>query len=200
MKVYSFVLLFCFLQTLICDKEGINQKTLQEALDMSLPFIKSFHPSPFLLRGSKSITSMMSLTKLDSHNFQFNFDEYGLLHLKFVNIKGQLKGSSYIRTSKGIFGIKVVSSYTADLSNISWEETYAIESTKKSDGKYDIKFKSMTESSVSYNLFRLTMKNSSNEDEIKIKLEIKKLDFSQLKNHLKKISGLVLETLKNKLK
>ena len=37
----------------------------------------------------------------------------------------------------------------------------------------------MTESSVSYNLFRLTMKNSSNEDETKIKLEIKKLDFSQ---------------------
>ena len=72
----------------------------------------------------------MSLTKLDSHNFQFKFDEYGLLHLKFINIKGQLKGSSFIRTSKGIFGFKLVSLYTADLSIISLEEAYVIESTK----------------------------------------------------------------------
>ena len=95
---------------------------------------------------------------------------------------------------------RLLNTYTADLSNIAWEETYAVESTKKADGKYDVKFKSMTESSISYNIFRVTVSRKSKENENMVKLQIKKLNFTPLKNHLKKISGLILETLKNRLK
>ena len=95
---------------------------------------------------------------------------------------------------------KFVNNYSADLSNIAWEETYAVESTKKADGKYDVKFKSMTESSISYNIFRVTLSRSSKENEKMVKLQIKNLNFAPLKSHLKKISGLILETLKNRLK
>ena len=45
-----------------------------------------------------------------------------------------------------------------ELNNISLEEKYSIESTKKNDGKYDVKFKSIDNdsSSVSYNIVNLS--------------------------------------------
>jgi len=201
MKTFSILILFCLIHILICDKDGVTQKTLQEAFNTSLPFIKSFHPSPFTLSGSKSIRPSLSYTELNSNNIQFKFDEYGLLHLKFVNIKGKLWSStismSYI---DGKRRFRFINKFTAELDNISWEETYAVESTNRGGGKYDVKFKSMTESSISYNIFRFTMSNSSKEEQIKTKSEIRNLDFSPLKSHLKKISGLILETLQNRLK
>ena len=217
-----------------------------EAFNTSLPFIKSFHPAPFQLSGSTLRSASLSYTELTSKNIEFKFDEYGLLHLKFVNLKGKVSGSfsaslrpiipvprtikpnkkplSFHETvtapAKSLNTLekvnnkiikptilpkippyfRLLNTYTADLSNIAWEETYAMESTKKADGKYDVKFKSMTESSISYNIFRVTVSRKSKEDENMVKLQIKNLNFTPLKNHLKKISGLILETLKNRLK
>jgi len=237
MQTHSLLILICLLGALICDKVGVNQKSLLEAFNTSLPFIKSFHPAPFHLSGSTLRSASLSYTELTPKNIEFKFDEYGLLHLKFVNLKGKITGS-FSASSRKIFvnptikpiSVKSISAntlntlenvkkiikptilprippyfrllntYTADLSNIAWEETYAMESTKKADGKYDVKFKSMTESSISYNIFRVTVSRKSKEDENMVKLQIKNLNFAPLKNHLKKISGLILETLKNRLK
>jgi len=240
MKAYFLLILICLLDILICDKVGINQKSLAEAFNTSLPFIKSFHPEPFQLSGSTLSSARLSYTELTTKNIEFRFDEYGLLHLKFVNLKGQVSGtfSAFLKpiipkpipvtpvkpiipiksaslTTKPIIPVKSVNSirkggcvrrfrwyntYRADLSNIAWEEIYAVESTKKADGKYDVKFKSMTESSITYNIFRVILSRSSKENENMVKLQIKNLNFSPLKSHLKKISGLILETLKNRLK
>ena len=247
MQTHSLLILICLLGALICDKVGVNQKTLVEAFNTSLPFIKSFHPAPFQLSGSTLRSASLRYTELTPKNIEFKFDEYGLLHLKFVNLKGKVTGSfSASRTVipkptikpiikampslptvksipvKSLITLEKVNTvkkptilpreprippyfrwlntYTADLSNIAWEETYAMESTKKADGKYDVKFKSMTESSISYNIFRVSVSRGSKEDENMVKLQIKKLNFTPLKNHLKKISGLILETLKNRLK
>jgi len=251
MQTHSLLILICLLGALICDKVGINQKTLVEAFNTSLPFIKSFHPAPFQLSGSTLRSASLSYTELTPKNIEFKFDEYGLLHLKFVNLKGKVTGSffaslkpivpvkptikpivkptinpiikpiTFLPTVKSLPPKKLETAniikkasilrkmppifrwsntYTADLSNIAWEETYAVESTKKADGKYDVKFKSMTESSISYNIFRVTVSRKSKENENMVKLQIKKLNFTPLKNHLKKISGLILETLKNRLK
>ena len=133
---------------------------------------------------------LLSYTELTTKNIEFRFDEYGLLHLKFVNLKGQVSGtfSAFLKpipvtpvnpiiliksaslTTKPIIPVKSVNSirkggcirrfrwyntYRADLSNIAWEEIYAVESTKKADGKYDVKFKSMTESSITYNILSI---------------------------------------------
>ena len=251
MQTHSLLILICLLGALICDKVGVNQKTLVEAFNTSLPFIKSFHPAPFQLSGSTLRSASLSYTELTHKNIEFKFDEYGLLHLKFVNLKGKVTGSffaslkpivpvkptikpivkptinpiikpiTFLPTVKSLPPKKLETAniikkasilrkmppifrwsntYTADLSNIAWEETYAVESTKKADGKYDVKFKSMTESSISYNIFRVTVSRKSKENENMVKLQIKKLNFTPLKNHLKKISGLILETLKNRLK
>ena len=237
MQTHSLLILICLLGALICDKVGINQKTLVEAFNTSLPFIKSFHPAPFQLSGSTLRSASLSYTELTPKNIEFKFDEYGLLHLKFVNLKGKVTGSffaslkpivpvkptikpivkptinpiikpiTFLPTVKSLPPKKLETAniikkasilrkmppifrwsntYTADLSNIAWEETYAVESTKKADGKYDVKFKSMTESSISYNIFRVTVSRKSKEDENMVKLQIKNLNFTPLKNHLKK--------------
>ena len=203
MKAYSFLILIFLLESLICDKAGVNQKSLMEAFDTSLPFIKSYHPAPFQLSGSTLKSASLSYTELTTNNIQFKFDEYGLLHLKFVNLKGRVSGvasGSSITNSNGFMRFRRLSRYTADLSNITWEETYAVESTQKADGKYDVKFKSMTESPISYNIFRVKITRGPKDEEANVKLQIKKLNFTPLKTHLKKISGLILETLKNRLK
>ena len=61
-----------------------------EAFNTSLPFIKSFHPEPFQLTGSTLRNAKLSYTELTSKNIEFKFDEYGLLHLKFFNLKGKV--------------------------------------------------------------------------------------------------------------
>ena len=255
MQTHFLLILICLIEALICDKAGVNQKSLVEAFNTSLPFIKSFHPEPFQLTGSTLRSAKLSYTELTSKNIEFKFDEYGLLHLKFVNLKGQVSGL-FSSSTKPIIHVKPTTpvkpiipvkptisikpkipvkpiiterplknlnpvttnlkkrncfilpppyfrlrnTYRADLSNIAWEETYAVESTKKADGKYDVKFKSMTESSISYNIFRVNVYRGTKEDEKMVKIQIKNLNFAPLKTHLKKISGLILETLKNRLK
>ena len=200
MKFYSLLVILCFLQTLICDKAGVNQETLKEAVNLSLPFIKSFHPAPFSLTGSSIISPKLSYTEIGPNNIQFVFDEFGLLHLKFVNLKGSLKGSLFVKKNGGGFFPYTYASFTCELSNINWEETYAVESTEKAEGKYDVKFKSISDSSVSFNIFRLVMANSSQESQTNAKIQINRLNFAPFKAHLKKMSGLILETLQNKLK
>ena len=206
MKVYSILIIFSFIQTLICDKPGVTQQSLQDAFTISLPFIKSFHPAPFSLSGSSLRTVKLSYTELNSNNIQFRFDEFGLLHLKFLNIKGQVTGTTSTKQTTSIHNIEIrrpftfYTSFTAELNNINWEETYVVESTKKDDGKYDVKFKSMNESPIAYNIFRVSIKNGFKEEENSTKIQIYKLNFTPFKAHLKKISGLILETLQNRLK
>ena len=83
---------------------------------------------------------------------------------------------------------------------MTWEETYVIESTQKANGKYDVKFKSISDSSISFNIFRLVVPNSSLDVLANARFQINQLNFAPFKAHLKKISGLILETLKNRLK
>ena len=200
MKAFQILAVLCIFQILICEKPGVNQESLQAAFTTSLPFIKSFHPSPFSLSGATLLSGVkISYTEINTQNIQFRFDEYGLLHLKFVNLKCRLTGSFSLGKGKGI-RFNTFKSFSAKLSNVSWDETYAVESTKRVDGKYDVKFKSMAESSITFNVNRLVISNASADQIIQAKNQINRLNYTPFKNHLKKISGLILETLKNRLK
>jgi len=200
MKVYSLLVLLCFLQTLFCDKEGVNQESLLAAFNTSLPFIKSFHPSSFSLTGSPLIKdAKLYDTVIGPNNIQFRFDEFGLLHLKFVNLKGRIQGLVFI--GKTYSPISFFNLFVCELSNINWEETYAIDSTKKAEGKYDVKFKSTSESSVSFNIFKLVLLTLTTKELLDdARFKVNQLSFDPFKAHLKKISGLILQTLQNRLK
>ena len=201
MKSYSLLILFFFLQTLFCDEAGVTQKSLQDALITSLPYIKSFHQKSFHLLGDETLMYVnLYTTPINSNNVQFIIDENRILHIKFINVKGELKGYTYSQDKKRIF--RSISPFTMELNNISLEEKYSIESTKKNDGKYDVKFKSIDidNSSVSYNIIKFTMKNYSEDSELFTRSKIKYLNFNPFKQYLQKISELILETLQNKLK
>ena len=203
MKVYSLLILLCFFQSLICESK-IDQETLKAAFTTSLPFIKSFHPAPFRLYGSKFRSTSLTYTELNENNVQFKYDEFGLLHLKFVNLKALITGEtntpffSYSGNTK--VSLRKYCSFRAELSNVSWDETYAVDYTQKADGKKDVHFKSMGDTQVTYNVFRVTMNRGPKEEQNNIKAQIRGLNFSPFKAHLKKMSGLILETLKNRLK
>ena len=203
MKVCSLLILFCFLQTLICENK-IDQATLKAAFTTSLPFIKSFHPAPFRLYGTKFRTATLSYTELNDKNVEFRYDEFGLLHLKFVNLKVQISGETttpyYSFSGNSKISFRKYCSFRAELSNLSWDETYAEDYTQKAEGKRDLHFKSMSESQISYNVFRVTMNKGPKEEENNIRAQIRTLNFNSFKAHLKRMSGLILETLKNRLK
>ena len=143
------------------------------------------------------------MTEINSENIELKVDEYGLLHIKFVNLKGQLYGNVFSYTSKSGGNTEpliVYALYVAELSNISWEETYDVESTQNSDGKYEIQYKKGVESLISYDIFRFTILKGSKGNENKDNIKLKNLNFSILKAYLKEISGLILEALQNILK
>ena len=195
MKIYSLLILLCILQTLICNKEDELLRELKDALNISLPYIKSFHPEYLTL----AINANFSYTELNSNNIQFNFDEYGLLHIKFVNIKGQVKAKDIPYKTEHLFYRLAFTNYTVELNNINWEEAYAVNWTKTNSGKYDVKFKNMTESAISFNIFRVTLQKETKGKKASVEFKIKRLDYTPLKSYLKKISELILETFKQRL-
>ena len=123
----------------------------------------------------------------------------GLLHIKFVNLKGKIRGNTMTQKSKKFYWMKVLAPFIAELSNIGWEETYSVKSKKNADGKYDVRIKSITETPISYNIFKFTMYDGTDEEQIRTKVQIKNLNFTPFKNYLKKISGAILDNLQKKL-
>jgi len=196
MKIYSLLILLCFLQTLICDKEDELLLELKDALKISLPYIKSFRPESLTL----AINANFSHTDLNSNNIQFKFDEFGLLHIKFVNITGQVKAKDIPYKTANLFARLAYTNYTVELNNINWEQTYAVSWTKTNSGKYDVKFKNMTESSISFKVIRVTLQKETKGKKFAVEYKIKKLDYTPLKSYLKKISGLIIETFQKKIK
>jgi len=199
MKVYSIFIILCIFQVLICDNEGVNEQSLQEAFKTSLPYIKSFHPKYISLTDSVLNSLQLSYKELTSSNVQFKFDDMGLLHIKFINLEGKIRGNTMTQKSKKLYWMKVLAPFIAELSNIGWEETYSVKSKKMADGKYDIKIKRITESPISYKIFKFTMYDGTDEEQIKTKVQIKNLNFTPFKNYLKKISGAILDNLQKKL-
>ena len=200
MKVYSLLILFCFLQILICDNR-VSQKEFKDAVKISLPFIKSFHlPPSGVYSGLHYVQNLeyskFTYTELNENNIQFEYDELGLFHLKFINIKGQIKGKYRIDNR---FSLTKYSNFTAELSNINSDEIFAVNSIKKDNGKQDLHFKSMSEPKISFNIFKVTS-NISDQKEHNLKWLIKDANIYEFKTFLKKISSLILETLKNRLK
>ena len=196
MKIYSLLILLCILKTLICDKEDELLLELKDALKISLPYIKSFRPESLTL----AINANFSYTELNSNNIQFKFDEYGLLHIKFVNISGQVKAKDIPYKTANLFARLAYTNYTVELNNINWEQTYAVSWTKTNSGKYDVKFKNMTESSISFKVIRVTLQKETKGKKFAVEYKIKKLDYTPLKSYLKKISGLIIETFQKKIK
>jgi hypothetical protein len=165
-----------------------------------------YHQDSFKLNEIKIEKEQLLELKFNSpslilDNIQFRFDDYGLLHIKFVNLKATLTGKYIFRL--GFVGIGI--DFTAQLSNFNWEQVFVVAKKDLGNGKLDIKFKPTEESAVNFNIFRFTSKRQNFEDfkfplEQSIKNKLKTLDFTPVKAQLKKVAQLILETLQSDLK
>ena len=79
--------------------------------------------------------------------------------------------------------------FTAKLNNFSWEQVFVVSKKDLGNGKLDIKFKPTEESKISYNMVLYNANNisMSNPNNKKAFPWLKDLDFTTLKNQLKKI-------------
>ena len=205
MKVNSiFLITFCLLQVLNCETIGLNEQSLKNAAAKTLKYTRMYHQDSIKLNGIKNekiIDLKFNFPSLTLDKIQFRFDDYGLLHIKFVNLKATLTGKYIFRL--GFVGIGI--DFTAQLSNFNWEQVFVVAKKDLGNGKIDIKFKPTEESAVNFNIFRFTSKRQNFEDfkfplEQSIKNKLKTLDFTPVKAQLKKVAQLILETLQSDLK
>ena len=203
MKVYSALVLFCFLQTLMCDT-ALNTTFLTHTFNNSLKYVKAFHPSPFSVRSVKNAgTFTLNSLKLDyadltGKNVEFKVDEFGVLHVKYTNLKLTLKGSfptSLIRRLRNSV------SFTATLSNVHFEFLYGFASKELSTGKHEFKFGLTTETPVTFKVSKFsTGKSVTSTTAASAKSQIAKVDFTPLKAHFKKVTQLIFDELNAKKK
>jgi len=206
MKINSILLIvLCLLQVLNSSTVGLNEQSLKDAATKTLKYARVYHQESIKLQDKGNFNDIkLNYPSLISNNIQFRFDEYGLLHIKFVNLKVTVTGKynfrlPFVRTNHQV---------TVKLNNFSWEQVFVISKNELGNGKLDIKFKPTEESKISYNM---AIYNSKNKDITNvntgsfhfienIKNEVKNLDYNPLKNQLKKIAQLILETLQSDLK
>ena len=199
MKINSILLItFCLLQVLNCATVGLNEQSLKNAAIKTLKYARMYHQDTIKLNDKDVFTDLkFNYSPLASDNVQFRFDEYGLLHIKFINLKASIKGG-YVFP---VMFFKIFSEFTAQLNNFNWEQVFVVSQKDLGNGKLDIKFKSTEESAVNFSIFKYTVKNNDIKDKMKEQIiKLKTLDFTPVKTELKKVAQLILETLQSDLK
>ena len=206
MKGYSAIILLCFLQTLMCDAI-LNTTELLHTYNTSLKYIKALHPASFSVKAVKNAETSFRLqslfldyAELTSKDVAFKKDDYGLLHVKYSNLKLTLKGI-YPRTVRK--NISILNSFTALLSNANFEFIYGVTSKDLTNGKHEFKFTFKNETPVNFKLSKFTPDKNIKDNsasEAAAKLQINKVDFAPLKAHFKKVTQIVFERFNAKIK
>ena len=91
MKFHSILLIvLCLLQALNSSKVGLNEQSLKDAATKTLKYARVYHQESIKLEDKDNFSDIkLNYPPLTSNNIQFRFDEYGLLHIRFVNLRQQ---------------------------------------------------------------------------------------------------------------
>ena len=186
------LIIFCLLEALICSTDGLNEKSLKDSTIKTLKYFNEFYQKEIKFENKKPFSDLkFTYYPLSIDNIQFKFDEYKLLHIKYVNLKSTLEGKyKYGR----LFG---VASFKAQLSNFSWEQVFVVAQDNLANGKIDIKYKPHEESALKFNIFRLTSQKTKYDEDLKKNLLM--FDYNALKIQLRKVSKLIFDTLQTDL-
>ena len=198
MKALPILVTFCLLQALMCVSLEVNTEALNKAVADSTPFLKVFHQETLSISNKDNLRNIkLHYPVLNAGNFQFIFDDFGLLHIRYVNLRVKVTGSSLV----SVYAFKLSSDFTAELSDFSWEQIYAVKVSDLGNGKVDLK-KTKTSESSSFNFnvkkisFQKIDKKANKQDiESNIKTQVKLLNLDPLKQQLRKITDLLFETL-----
>ena len=192
---------FCLLQALICSTVGLNEQSLKDAATKTLKYSRVYHQGTTKLEDKGILQNVkFNYSPLTLDNIQFRFDEYGLLHIRFANLKATVEGNRKIGrfTSFKVFSAKI--------NNFSWEQVFVVSKRDLGNGKLDIKYKPTEESPVNFSITLHNQNNSPDKKKFNEAMEkftlasLKSLDFTPIKNQLKKVAQLILETLQSDLK
>ena len=198
MKIYSILIFFCALNVLICEPEGVTIRNLENALANMIPYAKSFHPAKFTLPRTSNLNNLkMDYTDLVPGNVQFKYDDFGLLHITFVNLKLHVSGAYYVKNGNE----RKTINFSADLNNLKWERTYAI-SSKIVNKLYNIKFQPTADFAISFKTSNIKLGNYLNTKSLVEKMlpgQLKTINFSAFKQHLEKLVSVLFETLQTNL-
>ena len=200
MKALPILVTFCLLQALMCVSLEVTTEALTNAVKKSAPFLKVFHQETLNINPRDTLSNVkLQYSVLNPWNIQFRFDDFGLLHIKYVNLKIKITGTSRV----SIIAFRLSSNFNAELSNFSWEQIYAVKVNDKGNGKVELKQTKTSEGEANYNVNKLTLqansKVSGKELETNVKAQIKLLNLDPLKQQLRKVTDLILETLQTDL-
>ncbi len=199
MKFNSILIAFCLFQVLICSTIGLNEKSLQDAAANTLRYVKAYHQESINLKNKDSLIDLkFNYPALTTNNVLFKIDEYGLLTVKYANIKASITGKYNYKYQ--FWKSKV--DFTAHLNNLNWEVTYLSSIKDLGNGKTEIHFKINKESKINCNLMKLAAPKLKENDKTiqEIKYKLKDIDLTPLKSELRKITQLILDTLNSYLK
>ena len=197
MKTLTILVTFCLLQALMCISLEVTEESLKKAVVESVPFLKVFHQESLKIDNKESLSNLvLKYPVLNSGNIQFKFDDFGLLHIKYVNLKLILSG----RNKSKVYAFSFSSDFTAELTNFSWEQIYAVKVSDLGNGKVDLKKTKTSELEANFNINKLTIqkidpKANKQDLEANIKAQLKLVNLEPLKQQLRKVTDLIFETL-----
>ena len=201
MRTLTILVTFCLLQALMCVSLEVTEEGLKKAVAESVPFLKVFHQESLKIDNKDSLSNLvLKYPVLNSGNVQFKLDDFGLLHIKYVNLKLTLTGKNKAR----IYAFSFLSDFSAELTNFSWEQIYAVKVSDLGNGKVDLKKTKTSEGAINFNINKLTTKNinkkySAKDVETIIKNQIKQINLEPLKAQLRRVTELIFETLQSDL-
>ena len=201
MKTLSILVTLCLLQALMCLSFEVTVESLKKAVVESVPFLKVFHPQFLKINNIEGLSNLvLKYPVLNPGDFLFRFDDYGLLHIRYHNFKLYLTGNNRAK----IYSFSFSSDFSAELSNFSWEQTYAVKINDKGNGKVELKKTKISEEKINFNINKfnvqkINQKFNIQEIETIIKSQIKLMNLEPLKAQLRRVTELILETLQSDL-
>ena len=198
MKAYTLLILFAFFQILSCKIEGITINKLHDAYVKSVPYMKAFHEGAFDIPSNpKFLNVKLELVELNKNNTNFTIDEFDILHIKFVNLKAKITGQYQ---TKLVWRKREFQTFKANLTDISFEQSYTIATTKQANGTYALKYKTIGSDALSLKVKNFDFIYYGDKDKaMAVKTAsaaLKNLNYKVLKLYLIKLQKLVLDTVK----
>ena len=197
MKAIPILVTFCLLQALMCVSLEITTESLNSAVMKSAPFLKVFHQASLSLSSREYLSNLkLEYPVLTPGNFQFKFDDFGLLHIRYVNLRLKVSGFSKV----SVIAFRLSSQFSAELTNFSWEQIYAVKVIDNGNGKVDLKKTKTSEIEANFNINKLVTQKidpraNKVDVEANIKSQLKLLNLDPLKQQLRRITDLIFETL-----
>ena len=199
MRASTLLILFSFFQVLFCALEGLSLSKIQEIYVKSLPYMKAFKPENIYIIPSYKFKNLkFNYADLSNNNANFTFDDFNVLHMKFVNLKAKMTGQ--YKTGPWV---KVGNTYNfeANFTNITYEQLFNVITNKQADGKYAFRYKKIGVGEIKFQVNSSFTSDFRNKDFFTstLRSNIKNLNYKEFTSHLDKLQTLLLDNIANEL-